>query len=75
MPMTDTEDYLLERLEGQTKLTLLWQLLAAFTCYLFTNLNPWFWIPVTCAALAVALSGIEILWTLPRLRRTIWENH
>ena len=72
--MTDTEDDLLDRLNSQAKLTLLWQLLAALTCYLLSTTNPWFWIPVTFALLGAALSGIEILWALPRLRRRVWEG-
>jgi membrane protein YdbS with pleckstrin-like domain len=72
--MTYTEDNLLDRLNGQTKLTLLWQLLACFTSYLLTAQQPWFWIPVTCAALAVVLSAIDLLWILPRWRRAIWES-
>ena len=72
--MTDTEDDLLDTLNGQAKLTLLWQLLAGFTSYLLTPQQPWFWIPVTCAALAVVLSAVELLWNLPRLRRAVWES-
>ena len=72
--MTDHEDHLLDRLDGQAKLTLLWQLLACFTSYLLTAQQPWFWIPASCAALAVVLSAIDLLWILPRWRRAIWEN-
>ena len=72
--MTNTEDDLLDTLNGQAKLTLLWQLLACFTSYLLTAQQPWFWIPVTCAALAVVLSAVDLLWNLPRWRRAIWES-
>lgn len=72
--MTDTEDMLLDRAAGSAKLLLLWQLLAGFTSYLLTAQEPWFWIPVTCAALAVVLSAIDLLWILPRWRRAVWEN-
>lgn len=72
--MTDTEDHLLDRLSGSAKLQLLWQILAACTTWLLTAYNPWFWIPVSCALLAAALSAIEILWVVPRLRRRVWER-
>lgn len=72
--MTNTEDEILERLENQTRLTVLWQFLAAGTTWLLTGINPWFWLPCAAALLAVVTSIVEILWLLPRLRRRIWER-
>jgi membrane protein YdbS with pleckstrin-like domain len=72
--MTDAEDDLLDRLNSQSKLTTVWQLLAALTCYFLSTINPWFWIPASCSLIGAALSAVEILWVLPRLRRRIWED-
>lgn len=72
--MTPNEDMLLERLAGSAKLTLLWQALAAFTCWILTAATPAFWIPCAASMLAAVLSLVDILWTLPNLRRRVWES-
>lgn len=72
--MTNTEDELLDMLSRQAKLTLLYQVLSAFTCYPLTVLHTGFWIPASCCLIGAALSLVEINWSLPRLRRRIWET-
>lgn len=71
--MTPNEDLLLDRLSGSAKLTLTWQLLAILTCFILAQASSGFYFPMACSAVGAALSLIEINYTIPRLRRQVWE--
>ena len=72
--MTPNEDLLLDRLSGSAKLTLVWQLLATLTCFILAQASSGFYFPMACSAVGAVLSLIEINYTIPRLRRQVWEN-
>lgn len=72
--MTDHEDHLLDLLSGSIKLTLVWQLLAGLTCGILAQVSPWFYLPAACSIIGALLSLIEINYTIPRLRRRVWEG-